>query len=173
MAQQCLSVPSTWPFIDENTITDPNDPLYLGAWWLGFLPITLMVSLPGIFIFFFPKHWPSDHEERGKVEGEDNKDMPHTAITSDEKDGRGRGRMGRNREKSDKTENPHGDETVDIASRPSLLTRIVRSVLGIGDCYLCTYYFTYYYIYFMYYVYYFIIYSYIFEHSTRIIQLKM
>ncbi|KAJ8037091.1 Solute carrier organic anion transporter family member 1A5 [Holothuria leucospilota] len=55
ISQQCLSVPASWPYVTSDTVTNPNDPQYLGGWWIGFIPIAVMAFLPALLLFFFPR----------------------------------------------------------------------------------------------------------------------
>lgn len=150
MAQQCLSVPSTWPHYDDTTITDPNDPLYVGAWWLGFLPITLMVVFPAILIFFFPKKWPplpppppapcDENNAHTRTIEDENKEQSVTSSqesgnmtdTGGEGSGQGRGNGQREEPKENKEELTQGQPP------RSLLQRIGIGILGMSkeDAYL-------------------------------------
>ena len=46
----------------------PEDPAYVGAWWLGFIIIGALVLLSSVPMFFFPKHLPQYYVEKRKRE---------------------------------------------------------------------------------------------------------
>lgn len=48
----------------------PRDPTWIGAWWLGFLIISIVLIVPGLAMFFFPQSGKADSNESKDVSDE-------------------------------------------------------------------------------------------------------
>ncbi|XP_033121665.1 solute carrier organic anion transporter family member 2A1-like [Anneissia japonica] len=54
---QCLSLYVDFDRVDgENIPTDPRDPRWIGAWWLGFVLAAVLIVVLSIPLFFFPRN---------------------------------------------------------------------------------------------------------------------
>ncbi|XP_033111468.1 solute carrier organic anion transporter family member 2A1-like [Anneissia japonica] len=53
---QCLSVYVDFYRVDEESIpTDPRDPRWIGAWWLGFVIASVVIVMVSVPLFLFPR----------------------------------------------------------------------------------------------------------------------
>lgn len=59
LANLCLRLPVNFLSSDPSyVITDPKDPRFLGAWWLGLIIIGIFIILSSLPLFFFPRQLP-------------------------------------------------------------------------------------------------------------------
>ncbi|XP_033121679.1 solute carrier organic anion transporter family member 2A1-like isoform X4 [Anneissia japonica] len=57
MSFQCLSLYVDFDRVHgENIPTDPTDPRWIGAWWLGFVLVSVLVLVLSVPLFFFPRN---------------------------------------------------------------------------------------------------------------------
>lgn len=83
LAAGCLSVPA-YPLLvgQEGYPTDPSDPNWLGAWWLGYLIVGIFMLFWAPLFFFFPRKLPDVSSDRQKTE-----DQPEeTSVQNDNND---------------------------------------------------------------------------------------
>ncbi|KAJ8044886.1 Solute carrier organic anion transporter family member 2A1 [Holothuria leucospilota] len=63
LANVCLGLPVNFPSKPTSTtITDPKDPRFLGAWWLGLIVCGVFIILSGLPLFFFPRRLPGNEK---------------------------------------------------------------------------------------------------------------
>ncbi|KAJ8044572.1 Solute carrier organic anion transporter family member 3A1 [Holothuria leucospilota] len=122
IAQQCLSVPASWPLVTSDTVTNPNDPQYLGAWWLGFIPISVMAFCPALLLFFFPRVMSAS--------GDSDKTPDKSSMESDTKTSRRRGRRRREREDPNKSIVSEDTNAITTQEPSSRVRRIFSAIIG-------------------------------------------
>jgi organic anion transporter 2B/organic anion transporter 3A len=60
----------------------PNDPRWIGAWWLGFLVFGSLALIPSILVLFFPRTMskPEDKESEDQPQDKESKSTDNSIL---------------------------------------------------------------------------------------------